>query len=364
MQLAAILIVCLVLFVVLAMVCAMVAADGPPDRARNDLESSVVHDRIVFPEIDMDDPPAACVRSVARHLNRGERGHVHYETEGDFSPEGVRTRPNLLLVSGGPGFSHLGFHPEFSWFAENGANVVYYDQRGTGRSSRNTDEDGRYTVKQMVDDIEGLRAHLGIDQLVLVGWSYGGYLTRAYALAHPGRVAGMVMLASSMDGLSGLEGAEFRGDLDKYISGKEIARIDEIERLDLPAHVKWYNKQINGLWKRQKLYKPSSEVLAAAAVHGWKHDTRPGHDFRSEIFADMRTNGAGHDGVKDLDVPVIVVEGEHDLTFSAKKRREFPGRFKDPVTVVFGNSAHAPFKDEPELFRATMVQFLRRIKRG
>ena len=71
---------------------------------------------------------------------------LYCETEGNGLP--------LVLVNGGPGGTHHGFHPYFGR-AAGFARVVYYDQRGCGQSDY-VRGDG-YTVRQAVDDLETLR---------------------------------------------------------------------------------------------------------------------------------------------------------------------------------------------------------------
>jgi len=95
----------------------------------------------------------------------------------------------LLLINGGPGGTHHVFHPYFSQ-AKNFAHMIYYDQRGTGKSS--TDETGAtYTIRQAVEDIENLRKALKIEKWAVLGWSYGGLLAQCYALTVSGTYSGL-----------------------------------------------------------------------------------------------------------------------------------------------------------------------------
>jgi pimeloyl-ACP methyl ester carboxylesterase len=80
------------------------------------------------------------------------------------------------------------------------ADVVLYDLRGHGRSDR---PPRGYTVGDLVADLAALLAALGVDRPVqLVGNSFGGTLALAFAVAHPERVAGLVLI-DAHDGASG-----------------------------------------------------------------------------------------------------------------------------------------------------------------
>ena len=87
-------------------------------------------------------------------------GKLYYEEEGTGIP--------LVLISGGPGGTHHLFHPYFSQIKDV-ARIIYYDQRGTGKSS--TDDTGKtYTIKQAVNDLESLRIALNIEKWAVLGW--------------------------------------------------------------------------------------------------------------------------------------------------------------------------------------------------
>lgn len=76
--------------------------------------------------------------------------------------------------------------------------VVRYDVRGHGRSYV---PDNGYSVADHVDDLRGLLAHLGVEEVILCGFSMGGEIAAAYAARYPRRVAGLVLVASALDGV-------------------------------------------------------------------------------------------------------------------------------------------------------------------
>ena len=121
------------------------------------------------------------VKTRGSSLDEG-RCELYFEEEGHGIP--------LVLINGGPGGTHHGFHPYFSQIKDS-ARIIYYDQRGTGKSSK--DDTGKtYTIKQAVDDLEYLRKALDIDKWVVLGWSYGGLLAQCYALTHTKHCTGLI----------------------------------------------------------------------------------------------------------------------------------------------------------------------------
>ena len=100
----------------------------------------------------------------------------------------------IVLLHGGPGSTHHGFHPHFSRAAEF-ARVIYYDQRGCGLSDYEMG-DG-YSVEQAAADLDALRQALGIQQWIILGHSYGGFLAQYYTTLYPEPVSGLVIVTGS-----------------------------------------------------------------------------------------------------------------------------------------------------------------------
>jgi proline iminopeptidase len=107
-------------------------------------------------------------------------GRLWVESEGAGEP--------LLLLAGGPASSHLTFHPYFSALADR-YRVLYLDYRGRGKSEAT----GDITFAGDVADVESVRAALGLDQLSIYGFSYGGMVAMGYALAHASRVRRLIL---------------------------------------------------------------------------------------------------------------------------------------------------------------------------
>ena len=117
-------------------------------------------------------------------LQVGTRHSIHFEQCGN--PRGVPA----LFLHGGPGSHTRPIHRRF--FDPQCYRIVLFDQRGCGQSSPPgcTEEN---TTRHLVDDMEALRRHLGLDRALLFGGSWGCTLALAYAAAHPERVAAMVL---------------------------------------------------------------------------------------------------------------------------------------------------------------------------
>jgi len=106
---------------------------------------------------------------------------LYYETEGEGQP--------LVLLNGGPGFSHEYLQPLRALASE--ARLIFFDQRGTGQSGKADPQD--YTVEANVEDVEQLRRELQLDSWIVFGHSWGGMLAQAYVLKYPQHVSGLIL---------------------------------------------------------------------------------------------------------------------------------------------------------------------------
>ena len=97
----------------------------------------------------------------------------------------------VVLVHGGPGLD-LESLDSLSPLAGPGRELVGYDQRGAGRSSRPAD--GQYGLEAQLADLDAVRRWTGAGQVDLVGASFGGLLAAAYTAGMPARVRRLVLL--------------------------------------------------------------------------------------------------------------------------------------------------------------------------
>jgi proline iminopeptidase len=109
---------------------------------------------------------------------------MYWETSGNAA--GVP----VVFLHGGPGSGSSPKHRRF--FDPAAYRIVVYDQRGAGRSTP-LGELRENTTRHLIDDLERLRRHLGVERWLAFGGSWGSTLALAYAEAHPARCLGLVL---------------------------------------------------------------------------------------------------------------------------------------------------------------------------
>lgn len=101
--------------------------------------------------------------------------------------------PYLFILPGGPG-AYSTHYQSYKVLA-NKANVILHDPRGCGQSDEG--DPNTYTLDNYVDDVESIRLALGLNEIIVLGKSYGGIGAIAYALRYPQAVKKLIIVASS-----------------------------------------------------------------------------------------------------------------------------------------------------------------------
>jgi proline iminopeptidase len=326
------------------------SAAGSRGQERETVLDSVVtvHDSI-FTEIPAVPPLCDELDLTVQRVEVGD-ATLYVEVQGDG--------PAMVLISGGPGTTHNMFHP---WFdhAASFSRVIYYDQRGTGRSDFEPGVDG-YSVDQAIGDLDRLRVALGLERWIVLGHSYGGFLAQYYALRYPERVAGLVLVGASPNMWEYRE----RSRQFSLMPREQLNRILEVRRevsawsqeaglteLQSTA-LSIYNAFLNGDWKRQHFYRPTPEEIARIALYGWKPDP---DGLRSQIGAsmdpvDLRGAFVGSP------IPTLIMEGMLDLTWAGDKAATLHANHPGSELEMLVQAAHSPFMDEPEAFFETLEE--------
>jgi proline iminopeptidase len=126
-------------------------------------------------------------------LDVGDGQSIYWETCGN--PGGK----SALVLHGGPGSGCTSGHRRY--FDPDAYRIVLFDQRGAGRSTPRvgaTTDLSANTTAQLIEDIERLREHLGIDRWLVWGHSWGVTLGLAYAQHYPKQVSEIVLSSVTM----------------------------------------------------------------------------------------------------------------------------------------------------------------------
>ncbi len=277
----------------------------------------------------------------------------------------VGSGPPLMILHGGPGASHDYFLPYLLPLARN-HRLVFLDERGSGRSEKLEDPKG-YTIDAMADDVEAARKALGFGKVALLGHSYGGALAQAYALKYQANLDHLI-LCSTWHSTRQLNGIfrEMMANMTPELRGR-------IERMEA-----------SGLFGKGKIYERgrySPDYMIAAWGEGYfpyLYQKRPDPNYdpvangvmswdlyremwgsHGEFVIDGNLAGVEYaDRLPSLRVPTLITVGDHDEC-DPSLSREMQKLITGSRLVIFPQSGHMTFVDQPGMFIRTVDEFLK-----
>ena len=156
---------------------------------------------------------------AASFVDVGDGVRLWTAEEGKGSP--------VIVIHGGPGMDHGSLAADLAPLAKH-HRVIYYDQRGGGRSTLPADA-SLLTIDHHVRDLEALRQHLGLEKVTLIAHSFGPAIAAQYAIRYPKHVERMVFLGP-IPPRKGKFFEEYGATLGKRITDEQRKRAEELEK--------------------------------------------------------------------------------------------------------------------------------------
>ena len=269
--------------------------------------------------------------------------HIHEKGEG---------RP-LIALHGGPGLDGSVWFPGLDPLADEGWHILAPDHRANGLSDGG--DPSRWTVPQMADDVEELISRLDLVEPIMMGWSFGSFVTQSHMARHgsarayvlTGTVASPEVLHEVFDRLATFE----------------------------PEHLR---AQVTASWEREPTVQTPEECKQLMADQYPFHVADPEgplvhwlieHDrvvYRPEVLRHFSTGGEYgmsdlRDTLRSFTRPVLIVSGAHDRTTPAASAQELADAIPMAEHVVVDGAAHMVLDEQPDAFLAALRAFLARV---
>ncbi len=293
-------------------------------------------------------------------LDVGDGHSIYYERVGTPG-----AKPAVFL-HGGPGAGCSADHRRL--FDPSRYDLLLFDQRGCGRSTPHAELRAN-TTWHLVDDIERLRALVGVEKWLVFGGSWGSTLGLAYAETHPGHVSALILrgifMATHAEARWYYQFGASQMFPDKW--ERFLAPIPEAERDDMVAA---YNRRLTG-------DDPVAQLEAAKAWSLWEGETitllpspdlssAHGEDHFAIAFARIENHYFHHDCwlepqklLKNATwlegIPGTIVHGRYDMPCPARHAWDLHKAWPEADFHLIEGAGHA--YNEPgildQLIRAT-----------
>lgn len=303
---------------------------------------------------------AALRPAVAAELVDGEAHVVLNGVDHWYRVAGAdhRTTP-LIVLHGGPGGSAFVFEHTQGERLERFQTIVYYDQRGGGRSAAPRDPKD-YRMDRLVSDLDGLRRHLGAAKISLLGFSFGAELALEYALAHPDDVDRLVLQAPTAGDYRRMAITQTYA-FQSLLSGEARQRLAAIAATPLGSP----GRRFEALWSLadRNIIDRFNYHNAEAAATARRLQLASGHKnsglMGAVMFADDRKRARPLiEDAAQLTMPALVLVGAYDRTTGVDVARDLATVLPQGRLVVFPGSAHYPDIEEPDSYSRDVQAFM------
>jgi proline iminopeptidase len=267
-----------------------------------------------------------------------------------------RGRDTIIAIHGGPGVDLESIYGDFTELADKHV-VIFYDQRGAGRSTLPRDTSVLSAAAQIAD-LDAVRRHFKIDRAILIAHSYGPLLAATFAIAHPEHVRAMVLLGAVPPHRGDFWqrfGRTLNGRMDSTQRAKSA---DANRRLARGDDIRQACRDYWAIALRPRLADPNrtlSELrsdLCASDPAGIRYGLTTTNRVVMASYGDWDLRPS----LRSLQVPTLIVHGEEDA---------IPMDLVSEWTLIPGsrlvrvpNAAHMLYAERPDVVWPAVEHFL------
>jgi len=276
---------------------------------------------------------------------RVEGGRIWYKVVGSGK------KPPLLLIHGGPGSTSCSGIPGYSLLADERP-VIFYDQLGSGHSDRPTDT-ALWRVDRFVDEVDSLRQALHLQELHILGHSWGGVVLLEYMARRPKGVLSAIFEGPLVSTPVWIHDAQILLNEMPANLQDTIIKYEALGQYDAPSYLSatdsFYARHLSV--RKSPKPKECDGVKGNAQVYNymWGHT-----EFRST----GTLRGYDHEEyLRKITGPVLFIAGQYD-----EARPETMYRFQKLVpgsqVIITPNAGHAQIMDQPVLLTGALRKFM------
>lgn len=289
--------------------------------------------------------------------------------------------PVMVYLHGGPGFPLFPFEPyqEPMFRLESQFTMVYWEQRGTGKSFSRFIPRKSMNIEQFIEDtrqvVEYVRQATGAEKVFLWGHSWGSNIGALFAARYPELLHAYISTGQSVNPFENERLAyHFVYEQAKKENNRralrQLARIDTLETgysLRDALTVRRWVYRYGGIVKQgnDRPYVDMVEIEQILTAPEYSISDRLNlimfpHFSARELWEDLKRFDLRQKAPR-IEVPVYILVGKYDVIVSASLAKEYFEMLDAPAgktLILFENSAHRPFDEEREKFLRVMKQHI------
>jgi proline iminopeptidase len=264
----------------------------------------------------------------------------------------------VIVLHGGPDFDHSYLLPELDRLSDT-FRLIYYDQRGRGRSAAGVRPQD-VTLVSDIADLEKVRQHFKLDSVVLLGHSWGTVLALEYALRYPQRVSRLILMnpaPASTDDYRQLREDWLKKRPEDMERRKAIAASAAYQAGDPEAVTAYYRIHFKPALARSDDYE---KIVARFSASFTKEGVLKARAVEVRLMADTWAS-PGYNllpKLKSLNIPTLVIYGDHDFIPVATSEH-IAQAIPNASLVTLGDCGHFSYLECPADVRQHIDVFFR-----
>jgi proline iminopeptidase len=260
----------------------------------------------------------------------------------------------VVLIHGGPGFTSDYLADDLAPMARKHS-LLAYDQRGIGRSTLVSDSTA-LAAQRYVEDLEAIRKHLGLEQMTLLGHSWGVAPATLYAIQYPERVRRMILVGTIPAERSGLvvafQAMAAARDSATLRRMTELSRIRAANPDDRAACREYYQLWFTPFFGARNAASRMKGNVCAGSPESLKNK----RNVDKYTFASLG-NWDWTTSLGSVVVPTLIIQGELD-PLPIESARKWAAAMPNARLLELKGMGHFPYVETPEVFFAAVYRFL------
>lgn len=308
---------------------------------------------------------AAALAGQAAQTARPREVRVPVGAASLYAREIGRGQP-LIVLHGGPDFDHGYLLPDLDRFADL-FRLVYYDQRGRGKSADRVKPDD-VTLASDVADLDKVRQHFELGSTGLLGHSWGAVLALEYAVRHPTRVSYMILMnpapvsASDVAVLRKAYVRKLGADMERQ---RQIMASAAYQSGEPETVTERYRLHFRPALKRTEDYEKLMATMKAGFLSQGKEGIVKARAVEARLMRDT-WQAAGYDllpRLRALSIPALVMSGDHDF-IPGEIAMHIAHAIPNARLVTLKDCGHFAYLECPADVRTALDDFARRAGAG
>jgi proline iminopeptidase len=267
----------------------------------------------------------------------------------------------IVIVHGGPGGHQYAFEHTIGIKLETLFTVIYYEQRGSGRSDAPKD-DKDYKFQTLVSDLEDLCVVLELDKIILLGYSFGGEIVLEYTQKYPHRVEKVIVEAPSI--MTDLKlGASIQLKGFKEVANEEELKIlneidiKNISGADLMNYI-WDHTSSETHSKFLFYDQANAQRMYGLWSEAWEKKKLANTGKMADVIIHETYTEHTLNTCKNIKCETLIVIGEQDRNCGIELAKAYHQAIKDSKLVVVSQAAHFVDFEQEDIFFEEVRRFI------